>query len=229
MTSTIKILSTKKLQWHQKTDLLNKRFSLIEIPFIDIKLQEFEWILSDVIIITSSNALESLIRFHKNSVTHQVFWCVGQYTKQNLESNGYIVEHCFDYAKELNHFIINNHQSKSFLWLRGNLTTQDLTKEFEQSEIIWQEKIVYQTALNPQLVDEPVDAILFYSPSGVDSFFKYNTVNHQICFCIGQSTARALKQYHSKASIITPKNPTVLNLTQAVVNFNDTYPTIKPN
>jgi uroporphyrinogen-III synthase len=37
------------------------------------------------------------------------------------------------------------------------------------------------------------DGILFFSPSGVESYLQENKIENEACFCIGNTTAEALK------------------------------------
>lgn len=55
------------------------------------------------------------------------------------------------------------------------------------------EVVVYQTILTPHHIGKPYDAIVFFSPSAVESFFSMNTIGPQIgLFAIGRTTAAAV-------------------------------------
>lgn len=217
MISTIKILSTKQLSWDQKSSLMHKNISLIEASMIKIDFLDFEIIQPfDALVITSINAVKSLI---KNKITlkeHQSVWCIGKKTRDFLEQNQLNVEVCFDYAKELNTYIKHNN-NHCFLWLRGNLSTDDLTKDFD-NRINWTEMITYNTTLSPQEIEDKIDAIMFFSPSGVQSYLMNNKINHQICFCIGNTTANELIKLNIP-NIIIAKQTSVESVIESIQQY----------
>lgn len=52
---------------------------------------------------------------------------------------------------------------------------------------------VYTTQLSPVQVGSNYDAVLFFSPSGIESFLRVNTLSeHTTLFAIGKTTAKAL-------------------------------------
>jgi uroporphyrinogen-III synthase len=60
----------------------------------------------------------------------------------------------------------------------------------------WQvhEVVVYRTILTPHQIDKPYEAIIFFSPSAVESFFSMNTIGPQLSlFAIGRTTAAAIR------------------------------------
>jgi uroporphyrinogen-III synthase len=77
------------------------------------------------------------------------------------------------------------------------------------------ELIVYDTRLTPVHVDESPDAILFFSPTAVRSFFSMNALGtDSTVFALGKTTAAALKEFTSNAIIVSsePDKSFVLNL-----------------
>ena len=52
---------------------------------------------------------------------------------------------------------------------------------------------VYETILTTHKITFIPDGILFFSPSGVESYLQENKVEDENCFCIGNTTADALK------------------------------------
>lgn len=80
---------------------------------------------------------------------------------------------------------------------------------------------VYATVKTPKTVDTPCDAVLFFSPSAVDSFFEHNRLPEgAVCFAIGQTTAKAITR-HSDARIIAGEKPTQEDLLHRVRFFYD--------
>jgi uroporphyrinogen-III synthase len=62
----------------------------------------------------------------------------------------------------------------------------ELTNTLRDAGIPVQEVPVYETICTPKLIAPPFDAVLFFSPSGVDSFFQVNRLQKgTVCFPIG--------------------------------------------
>ena len=69
---------------------------------------------------------------------------------------------------------------------------------------------VYETILTPHKIDFTPNGILFFSPSGVQSYLQENKIENENCFCIGNTTAEALKLVTSNR--IIAHQPTVENV-----------------
>jgi uroporphyrinogen-III synthase len=194
MDSPIQILSTKILTEIQKKALLEANFSVIDADFIQTKNQDFELIqLQDNLIFTSQNAAQSVL-LHPKSIelkSKNVF-CVGLKTKALLEENGFNVIVYVDYASDLAEIITLIYANESYTFFSGNLRKETLPKALKEAKITFNEIQVYETTLTPQKIKTPVEAILFFSPSGVESYLKENTIKKELCFCIGETTAEAL-------------------------------------
>src|SRR5690606_31501598 len=59
--------------------------------------------------------------------------------------------------------------------------------------IVFDEYLVYQNEESSVKIEAKTDGLLFFSPSGVKSYLKQNSITTQMCFCIGTTTADALK------------------------------------
>src|SRR5450432_2382176 len=69
------------------------------------------------------------------------------------------------------------------------------------------ELIVYDTRLTPVQIKESPDAILFFSPTAVQSFFSINTLAPDTrVFAMGKTTAAALTTFTSNEIIISPES-----------------------
>ncbi len=197
--------------------LLHKNISLIEYPMISINFLDFNLNHHfDVLLISSANALESLL---KNKIKPQKpVWCVGEVTKQKLIAQGFEVAVCFNYANDLNAYILEHHNHQQFLWLRGNKTTGDLTKNFDKLAINCQEICVYETILNHHKFDEVFNAILFFSPSAIQSFLQSNSLHQATCFCIGETTASSLPKAINNP-VVVANTPSVTALIKSIKTY----------
>ena len=78
---------------------------------------------------------------------------------------------------------------------------------------------VYDTILKPQKLEVDYDGILFFSPSGVESFLIENEIAHDaILFSIGKTTAKALQQRVHNPVIISAQ-PDKHILVQTLIDF----------
>lgn len=191
----ISILSTKKLTLTQKKKFENSELNLVDKNFIKIKKIAFQLDpLNDICIFTSKNAVKSVLK--NNSVqlikTKECI-CVGIKTKQKLEKKGFKVIEYTNYADELAEKIKTNYLTNSFTFFSGSLRKNTLPDFFKENNIKYNEIRTYETVLSPKKTIHFFDGILFFSPSGVESFTQKNAIENQICFCIGTTTAKALK------------------------------------
>lgn len=219
MQESIRILSTKKLLPNQKQFLLNVNFSVIEADFIEIKNKEFQINKnSSDLLFTSQNAVKSFLGNEKaNDFKNNKIFCVGQKTKALLEQNGFQVIASKEYASELATIIINDFSEENFTFFSGNLRRETLPEAFKKANISFEEIEVYETILNPKKINSEINAVLFFSPSGVESYLKENKIEDKKCFCIGTTTAEALKEITE--NIIIAKQQTVENVIIRVINY----------
>jgi uroporphyrinogen-III synthase len=90
-----------------------------------------------------------------------------------------------------------------------------LPKALKEAGVKFNEIQVYETILTPQKIKTTPDAILFFSPSGVESYLKDNKIKKELCFCIGETTASALEKICK--NIIVADQPSVENVIEDVI------------
>ncbi len=222
MPQGIRILSTKKLLPNQKQFLLNAGFSVLEADFIATKTKSF--VLESCnqnLIFTSKNSVQSILEFENvNNLKDKNCFCVGDKTAEMLQQNGFKIAAQTDYATELAEIIVKNHKKESFTFFSGNLRLDTLPLTFKVNGIKYQEVEVYETTLSPKKINTALNGILFFSPSAIDSYLLENTITNQICFCIGTTTANALK--NKTENIVTAKKPSVENtIIQCINHFQN--------
>ncbi len=231
MTKQINILSTKKLLSKQKQDLLDANINLFEEDFIETKIKNFELSkVNDNLIFTSQNAVQSILQHPKwqELKTKNVF-SVGMKTKDLLTNNGFDVVAYTGYASDLAEIISLVYSSDSFTFFSGNLRRDVLPSTLKENGITFNEIEVYETNLTSTKATPPFghpskggesrfDGILFFSPSAVESYYKWNTIKDEMCFCIGETTAEALENKKVKNIIIAEK-PSVENVISQVIEY----------
>lgn len=212
----IKILSTKTLS--QKLDA--NVFDFFQHDFISTSAISFQIeSLHDYNIFTSQNAVESVLKNEKiNEIKSKPCLCVGEKTKQMLLDKNFEVADYSDYAEELTQLIKAKYVNLSFTFFAGNLSLPTLPNFFKMENINFARVLVYETIKTPKTYNEAFDALLFFSPSGVESFLKENKITNQKCFCIGQTTAQTLKNYTNNPLLIA-KKPTVESVLETLKDY----------
>ena len=142
-------------------------------------------------------------------------FCVGLKTKIMLSENGYNVVAYTGYAEDLAEIITLIYASESYTFFSGNLRRETLPKALKDAKIKFNEIQVYETTLTPQKIKSPVEAILFFSPSGIESYLKENKIKNETCFCIGTTTASALEGITK--NIVVADQPTIEDVIEEVI------------
>ncbi len=220
MTKPIHIVSTKKLLPNPKQALLEANIVLIEEDFIETKIKNFELSkVNDNLIFTSQNAVQSVLQHPKcNELKSKNVFAVGMKTKSLLTENGFNVIAYTGYASDLAEIISLIYGKESYTFFSGNLRRDVLPNTLKENGITFNEIEVYETNLTPKKITNKLDGILFFSPSGVESYLKSNTIKDEICFCIGETTAEALENKKIKNIIIADK-PSVENVIDEVIEY----------
>ncbi|KPH11619.1 uroporphyrinogen-III synthase [Chryseobacterium sp. ERMR1:04] len=149
-------------------------------------------------------------------------YCVGEKTKRELRKNGFGTFKVLKNAETLSKFIITHCQHEKFVHFCGNLAIDVLDKELPLQNIKYNKVTVYNTEeINP-LVPEKYHAIVFFSPSGVRSFAKQNSLENMTLFSIGETTSGELKKYTQQKIYTSEGNNlvSIFELIQRVVKNN---------
>lgn len=217
MTKTISILSTKILSANQKQVVLNAGFSFTEADFIITESKNFELTsVNDNLIFTSQNAVRSFFQNPKSDeLKSKNVFCVGLKTKILLSEAGFNVVAYTGYASDLAEIITLIYASESFTFFSGNLRREALPEALKAAEVKFNEIQAYETTLAPQKIKTKFDGILFFSPSGVESYLKDNGIKNETCFCIGETTAQALGKITK--NIVIADQPSVENVIEECI------------
>ncbi|GMN10177.1 uroporphyrinogen-III synthase [Croceitalea sp. MTPC9] len=211
------ILSTKILSPSQKELLLNANLSFVEYDAIKIEFLPFEIDNGyDYFVFTSQNGVNAFLKAN-NAIdfsANEVF-CVGEKTRILLEQNHLRVVEMAQNSSELGTIIAKKYIKHSFLIFSGNLRRPELPQILLKNNIRYKETITYNTSLNFKVFQSNFNRVLFFSPSGVESFIKENGLGKSVAFCIGETTAAEAKKHTDQ--IIIANKPTVENvLVQAI-------------
>ncbi|HLA54692.1 MAG TPA: uroporphyrinogen-III synthase [Flavobacterium sp.] len=213
----MRILSTKKLQPNQKQFLLNAGFSVIEADFISIQDKDFTFSnITGNLIFTSQNAVRA-VSDHPDvqQIRRNPVFCVGQKTADLLDTLGFTVQESADNAASLAKIITADYALEKFTFFCGNIRREELPEMLKIANVDFNEIEVYQTGLIRNKINAALDAVLFFSPSGVESYLKDNKIDNKMCFCIGTTTAKALET----KNIIIANRPSVENVIIQCINY----------
>ncbi len=208
----------------QRELLLNSGVGFVEYEAITIRLIDFTISKPhDNLIFTSQNAVKSYTKKENSEKRSKISaFCVGEKTKSMLEDLGFTVISNAQNAEELAKNIVALHKNKAFLFLSGNKRRDELPNILKKNNVRYSEVVIYETTLNPKKFERRFDGVLFFSPSGVESFVVENNLRDTIAFCIGATTASEAKKYTNK--IILANKQTIENvIVKAVKHLSAHY------
>ncbi len=201
----------------QKELILNAGLGFVEHDFIQTKALVFETPKAiKNLIFTSQNGVKYFFeKEDKEAWRTANLFCVGEKTKAALEKKGLKVVEKASNSVDLGQKIAKNHQNEQFLFICGKQRRDELPTILKKNKVAFEERIVYKTIPNAKEISRKFEGLLFFSPSGVQSYVSKNTIGAQHCFCIGNTTANEV-QKHTNAITIANK-PTIENvIVQAV-------------
>lgn len=219
----MKILFTKKIDKNVISKNLGSHFSFETLEVISIKpLEQKPFDLKNKSLIFSSvNAVESFFAngFKPNENLldddSNKIYAVGLKTKNHLRNHGFGTFKVAKHASELSKFIIKHCEGEKFLHFCGNLALDVLDKTLPLQNIWYKKVVIYETELLYPKVEEKYDAVCFFSPSGVRSFAKFNSLEGMTLFSIGETTEKELKKF-TKNKIITSKESNLDDLLKLI-------------
>ncbi|MFY1045429.1 uroporphyrinogen-III synthase [Chryseobacterium sp. GP-SGM7] len=217
------ILFTKNLDQKYISEKLGSDISVDCIEVIKTKsipVNNFD-LKNKSLIFTSLNGVKS---FFENGFkpdedftakNYNKIYCVGEKTKKELRKNGFGTYKVLKNAETLAKFIIDNCAHEKFIHFCGNLAIDVLDNTLPLQNIQYEKVTIYNTQeLNPAIY-EKYHAIVFFSPSGVRSFAKNNSLENTLLFSMGKTTSKEIRK-HTKSEVFTSSENTLLNLLSVI-------------
>ncbi len=215
MKARLSILSTAPIGNDVTEDIQDESVALDIVPFITIEYNDeldarhrikAELDKKKNIVFTSKHAVASVARFTSDVATASwSVYCIGGNTKRavsELLRRAKIVGVAKD-AADLAVEISKNKESE-VVFFSGDKRLDILPDALRADGINVEEVIVYMTVETPTKIEREYDGILFFSPSGVSSFFTANNVSQNTrLFAIGDTTAAALNNYTNNQIIVS--------------------------
>lgn len=100
----------------------------------------------------------------------------------------------------------------------GNKRRDTLPENLRKEGVTVHEIVVYETSLTPARIPHGYEGVIFFSPSGVESFFSMNDLDETtVCFAIGDTTAEAVRK-EVQNQIVISNSQQETTLVQSVVD-----------
>lgn len=211
----LEILSTKELTITQRNILEEAGIQCYEQNFIRINPIEFKTPKQiENAIFTSKNAVNAIL--DKNIQITNCF-CVGDKTEALLKHHKFkVIEKAYQ-ASTLAQKIVQQYKTETFHLFCGNLRREELPHLLHKHQVELHEIQVYQTKLRSKNMLRSFDAILFFSPSAVESYAKRNLFEDTIVFCLGKTTEAEVKKHTN--NLITADRTTIENVLVQVIKY----------
>ena len=177
---------------------------------------------SQTVVFTSMNAVETVVWYLDQVKPNWKIFCIGPATKKL--ATGYFGEEAItgiaDSASALADEIISRKNIPAVLFFCGDKRRDELPEKLKMQGIEVNEIVVYKTIASSQQIKKKYDAILFYSPSAVASFFSANKIpGETILFAIGNTTAAEIKKFANNKIVISNEPLKELLAEQAISFF----------
>jgi uroporphyrinogen-III synthase len=173
-------------------------------------------------VFTSKNSVKALQRMIKSGLKMPAgiqLFAVGSKTQKALKNLD--LEAKIPYKQGSAHLaelIIEEAKSDSVIYFHGNLARDGMSRKLIKNNIEVIETEVYKTIIHPvELPPDPVEAILFYSPSAVEGFKRGQGFGQPLppLFAIGPTTAKALEK-ETRQPVKIARRPDTKTLFQTV-------------
>ncbi|WP_027076693.1 hydroxymethylbilane synthase [Maribacter antarcticus] len=152
-------------------------------------------------IFTSKNAVEGLLtNVSANELDFDNIYCIGRKTRRLIQKRIGKVTHFENTAADLANYLVEYIEGTEATHFCGNLSLDEIPKTLEASNITVNSVETYKTKLSGQEIDDAVEGVCFFSPSGIESYLHNNTPN-KVAYCIGETTAKEARKHFNRVEI----------------------------
>jgi len=175
------------------------------------------------VVFTSANAVHTVASvYHQNPLPFNIF-CIGQATLRavlHYAPHARIIATAPN-ALELAHHIISNKNISEVVFFCGDIRRNDLPQALQIAGVHVKEVVVYHTLPQQTHISKAYDAMLFFSPSAVESYFSVNIPGSKtVFFAIGNTTAAAISNHTANTVVVGPKPDKEALLLLAIAYFH---------
>lgn len=230
MKKEIEILSTREVDPALVERAAGKGIRIDVSPFIrteavdSVEVQqeiELAETMQATVLFSSTNAVEAVASMATDAIPSWDIWCVGNHTAERAAS-------CFPYsqicakadsAAELAEELIEADETDEVIFFCGDQRRDELPEMLRHAGIEVNEIVVYQTTAVPHKIRKGYAGVMFYSPSGVKSFFSCNELASDIpLFAIGNTTATTIRSLCNNP-VLMPDHPSREGLVEEVIAY----------
>ena len=214
--SIAKVYSTKKLSELQKENL-SSAIGIEDSDFIKIRFNRISPKVvkhtHENVAITSQNGVEAILNsFTKEELDFKNIYCVGRRTKKLIEKRIGKVTHVAKNALKLAEYISKETEVKEITYFCSDVRLDVFPTYLQAHEIVVNEIEAYKTMLSPVKISDEFSGVLFYSPSGINSYLEVNSKD-KTAFCIGETTAVEARKHFANVEVANlPSVDSVLEL-----------------
>ena len=213
MANKIQILSTALLDGQLLQKAAEQGVQLDAVSFIKVSAIESEELAEKVVdlcyvpatvVFTSVNAVKAVSDIVLAADPQWDIYCIGNATMNavNKQFESATVIAVANNATELAKVIIEDGEEE-VVFFCGDQRLDTLPTTLRENDVEVFEVVVYRTEQTPKTIAKEYDAILFFSPTGVNSFFSANSVGSGVLLlAIGSTTADAIKK-HTNNKVIS--------------------------
>jgi uroporphyrinogen-III synthase len=228
------ILSTASIPF-ERIPRIPDSVDLRVIPFIEIVPREEESLKKQIdrlateqtaVVFTSAHAVRWVTKLLNKKPDWKIY-CIRYETRRALaEWIGEKYElKTADNARALSDQIVAD-GIRDAVFFCGDQRMEILPDHLKKNGVRLNEFIVYDTKLSPVFIENSPDAILFFSPTAVKSFFSMNRLPPSTTiFAMGQTTAASLKKYTDSPLILSPEADKTFVINMAL-EYAGTHPVI---
>lgn len=189
--------------------------AFIQTEILEIDEEKSEYFSDHILVFTSPKGVEGFFKQHQIlSEKRPQIWVVGSKTTASVNQYGCAVSHQFVNSEELAAFYSSTSVTLKLVHYCG-----DLAPAIFQNNKNYTQKVVYTTQLLYPQLTEKYHAVVFFSPSGVRSFAKFNFFDDLQIFAIGETTAKEIKKWTAADVCVSPKN-NMDDLLQLIIHQN---------
>ena len=187
------------------SDFIKIRFNRIPPKVIKNEIEN--------VVITSQNGVEALLNsFTKDEMNFKNIYCVGRRTKKLIENRIGKVAHVAKNAQKLAEYLATELETKKVTYFCSNVRLDTLPAYLREQGIAVNEVEAYKTMLSSEEINDEISGVLFYSPSGIESYLEKNATD-KVAFCIGETTAVEARKHFDKVEVANmPSVESVLEL-----------------
>ncbi|HEX3024766.1 MAG TPA: uroporphyrinogen-III synthase [Chitinophagaceae bacterium] len=172
------------------------------------------------VVFTSVNSVESVSKHLTEKPDWKIF-SIGGATKEKVLKffDEKSILATAKNATALSEKIIAHKSIKELTFFCGDQRLNELPETLFNYGINVNEIVVYKNILRPVAIEKDYDAVVFFSPSAVNSFFSLNTLPiNTVIFSIGKTTTATIQSYCSNM-VITSEWPGKEQMIERIIGY----------